>query len=125
LTGDGLAQYLPVLVLFVVAGGFVGVSVLVSSRLGPSKPNPTKEAAYESGIIPEEENAIKGTRFSVKFYLVAMLFIIFDIEAVFLFPWAVTLRELGWYGLAIMGVFVALLFESYYYVLRRGGLEWD
>jgi len=125
MSSAGLGQYLPILALFCVAGAFVGLSVLVSARLGPHKPNPTKEAAYESGIIPDEKTSVKSARFSVKFYLVAMLFIIFDVEAVFLFPWAVTLRDLGWYGLAVMGVFIALLFETYYYVLRRGGLEWD
>ena len=120
-----LAEYLPLVVLFAIATLFVGLSMLVSSRLGPREPNPTKEAAYESGIIPEPETDIRGTRFPVKFYLIAMLFIIFDVEAVFLYPWAVTLRSLGWYGFLIMLVFVALLFESYYYILRRGGLEWD
>ncbi len=120
-----LSDYLPLFVLFVVAAGFVGVSMLVSSRLGPSRPNPAKEAAYESGIIPEPETDVRGSRFPVKFYLVAMLFIIFDVEAVFLYPWAVTLRSLGWYGLIAMGIFVLLLFESYYYVLRKGALEWD
>jgi NADH-quinone oxidoreductase subunit A len=120
-----LAEYLPLVVLFVIAVLFVGLSILVSSRLGPHEPNPTKEAAYESGIIPDPATDVRGTRFPVKFYLIAMLFIIFDVEAVFLYPWAVTLRSLGWYGFLIMAVFVALLFESYYYVLRRGGLEWD
>lgn len=120
-----LAEYLPLVVLFALASVFVVVSLAVSSRLGPHHPNPTKVAAYESGIIPEPEHSVRGSRFPVKFYLVAMLFIIFDVEAVFFYPWAVVLRELGWYGLAVMGVFVALLFESYYYVLRRGGLEWD
>ncbi|MBA2529750.1 MAG: NADH-quinone oxidoreductase subunit A [Euzebyales bacterium] len=120
-----LADYLPLLVLAVIAAGFVGVSMVVSSWLGPSRPNPAKRAAYESGIIPEPETDIRGSRFPVKFYLVAMLFIIFDVEAVFLYPWAVTLRSLGWYGLVVMGVFIALLFESYYYVLRKGALEWD
>jgi len=120
-----LAEYLPLLVLFVIAFGFVGLSILVSGRLGPRNPNPVKRAAYESGIIPAEETNVRLSRFSVKFYLVAMLFIVFDVEAVFLYPWAVVLRSLGWYGLAVMGVFLVLLFESYYYVLRRGGLEWD
>jgi NADH-quinone oxidoreductase subunit A len=104
---------------------FVGLSMAVSSRLGPSRPNPTKTAPYESGIIPAPETNVRGSRFPVKFYLIAMMFIIFDVEAVFLYPWAVTLRDLGWYGLAVMAIFVALLFESYYYILRRGGLEWD
>ena len=120
-----LVEYLPIAVLFVLAFAFVGASLLVSSRLGPQQPNPTKVAAYESGIIPEAETNVRGSRFPVKFYLVAMLFIIFDVEAIFLFPWAVVLRDLGWYGFGAMAVFIILLFESYYYVLRRGGLEWD
>jgi NADH-quinone oxidoreductase subunit A len=120
-----LADYLPLFVLFVLALAFVGLSLLVASRLGPSAPNPTKNAAYESGIIPERINDVRASRFTVKFYLVAMLFIIFDVEAVFFYPWAVSLRSLGWYGLVAMAIFVALLFESYYYVLRRGGLDWD
>jgi NADH-quinone oxidoreductase subunit A len=120
-----LAQYLPVVVLFVLAAGFVGVSLLVSSKLGPAHPNPVKRVAYESGIIPLPETDVRRSRFPVKFYLVAMLFIIFDVETVFLYPWATVLRELSWYGLAVMGVFIALLFESYYYILRKGGLEWD
>lgn len=119
-----LGEYAPLAVLFVLAAGFVGLSLLVSARLGPSKPSPVKRAAYESGIIPDPENAPATSRFTVKFYLVAMLFIIFDVEAVFFYPWAVTLRELGWYGLAVMAIFVGLLFETYYYILRKGGLEW-
>jgi NADH-quinone oxidoreductase subunit A len=118
-----LVEYLPLALLVLVATLFVGLSLLVSARLGPSNPNPTKRAAYESGIIPQQ--GLSGMRFSVQFYLVAMLFIIFDVEAVFLHPWAVVLRDLGWYGLGVMGVFILLLFESYYYILRRGGLEWE
>ena len=120
-----LAEYLPLVLLAALATAFVGVSLAVSAKLGPHQPNPAKEAPYESGIIPDPTTDIRGTRFAVKFYLVAMLFIIFDVEAVFLYPWATVLRDLGWYGLAVMGIFVALLFESYYYVLRKGGLEWD
>jgi len=119
-----LADYLPILLLFIVAGAFTGLSLFVSQFLGPSNPNPVKETAYESGILPEEGTDVASHRFSVKFYLVAMLFIIFDVEAVFLHPWAVVVRDLGWYGLGVMAVFMVLLFESYYYVLRRGGLEW-
>ena len=120
-----LAEYLPIVVLFAIAAGFVVVSVVVSSRLGPHNPNPTKLAAYESGILPEEETSVRGSRFPVKFYLVAMLFIVFDVEAVFFFPFATVVRDLGWFGFLDMLVFVGLLFVSYYYVLRRGGLEWD
>lgn len=118
-------MYLPLLILAALSVAFVGVSLIASARLGPSAPNPAKVAPYESGIIPDPDTDVRNHRFPVKFYLVAMLFIIFDVEAVFLYPWAVTLRELGWYGFWVMAVFVALLFESYYYVLRRGGLQWD
>ncbi len=118
-----LAEYLPLVLLVLVAVLFVGLSLLVSARLGPHRPNPTKRAAYESGIIPGQQ--LTGIRFPVHFYLVAMLFIIFDVEAVFLHPWAVVVRELGWYGLGVMVVFIVLLFESYFYILRRGGLEWE
>ncbi len=120
-----LADYLPLLVLFVLAAGFVGVSMLVSSRLGPRNPNPAKQAPYESGIIPDPATDVRGTRFPIRFYLVAMLFIIFDVEAVFLYPWAVSLRDLGWFGFWEMAIFILLLFESYYYVLKKGGLDWD
>ena len=120
-----LAEYLPIVVLFALAAGFVLVSLAVSSKLGPSNPNPVKQAAYESGIVPEDETNVRGGRFPVKFYLVAMLFIVFDVEAVFFYPFATVLRDLGWFGFFDMAVFVSLLFVSYYYVLRRGGLEWD
>ncbi len=120
-----LIDYLPLVVLFVLAFAFVLLSLLVSSRLGPKNPNPAKRAAYESGIIPDPDTNVRGVRFPVKFYLVAMLFIIFDVEAIFLHPWAVVLRDLGWFGLAAMAIFIVLLFESYYYVLRKGGLQWD
>ena len=120
-----LVDYLPLVLLFAIAFGFVGLSMLVSSFLGPKAPNPTKQAAYESGIIPDAATDPRLGRFSVKFYLVAMLFIIFDVEAIFLYPWATVLRDLGWFGFWAMAIFVLLLFETYYYVLRRGGLEWD
>ena len=118
-----LGEYLPLAVLVAVAMLFVGLWLLVSARLGPHRPNPTKRAAYESGIIPGQD--LSGMRFPVQFHLIAMLFIIFDVEAVFLHPWAVVVRDLGWYGLTVMVVFVALLFESYFYILRRGGLVWE
>lgn len=120
-----LVEYLPIVLLFAVASLFVVLSVFVSARLGPSNPSPAKSAPYESGIIPEPESDLSGQRFSVKFYLIAMLFIIFDVEAVFVYPWATVLGELSWYGLAVMGVFLALLLESYFYVVKKGGLEWE
>jgi NADH-quinone oxidoreductase subunit A len=125
LSAEVLVEYVPIVLLFAVAFLFVVISVGVSSKLGPSNPNPAKVAPYESGIIPDPETNVAGQRFPVKFYLVAMLFIIFDVEAVFLYPWATVLVDLSWYGLAIMGVFLLLLLESYFYVVRKGGLEWE
>lgn len=120
-----LAEYLPLAFLALIAGVFVAVSLLVSHRLGPRNPLPVKAAPYESGIIPSPGTDVRHSRFAVKFYLVAMLFIIFDVEAVFFYPWATVLRDLGWYGVIAMAVFALLLLESYYYVLRKGGLQWE
>ncbi len=118
-----LSEFLPVLLLLILAVGFAVASVGVSSLMGPSQPNPTKLAAYECGNVPMAD--VKGTRFSVKFYMVAMLFLIFDIEAVFLYPWAVVYRSLGWFGLAQMSLFIGILGVAFIYEIGRGGLEWD
>jgi len=116
-------EYLPVLILAVVATAFAAGSLVVSSLVGPSAPNPTKLAAYECGNEPMAQ--VGTTRFPVRFYLVAMLFLIFDIKAVFLYPWAVVIRSFGWFGLAQMGVFIAILGIAFVYEIGRGGLEWD
>jgi NADH-quinone oxidoreductase subunit A len=99
------------------------VSLAASSFLRPNAPTPAKLAPYECGIEPER--VPKGERFSVKFYVVAMLFIIFDIETIFLFPWAVGFRKLGLFGLGEMAVFIALVFVAYVYVWKKGGLDWE
>lgn len=118
-----LSEYLPILLLFVVASAFAVGSIAVSSLVGPSRPNPTKLSAYECGNEPLAD--IKGTRFSVKFYMVAMMFLIFDIETVFLYPWAVVYRGLGWFGIAQMGTFLGVLVIAFVYEIGRGGLKWD
>lgn len=118
-----LAEYLPILLLLILAVGFAVASVGISSLMGPNQPNPTKLAAYECGNEPLAD--VKGTRFSVKFYMVAMLFLIFDIEAVFLYPWAVVYQSLGWFGLGQMTLFIAILGIAFVYEIGRGGLEWD
>ena len=117
-----LSDYLPILVLAVLAAIFAVASLVASSLLGPKRPNPVKLMAYESGNDPVR--LPRGQRFSVKFYVVAMLFIIFDIETIFLFPWAVEFRNLGLFGLVEMGIFIALVFVAYAYVWRKGGLDW-
>jgi NADH-quinone oxidoreductase subunit A len=117
-----LREYLPIVILAVLSLAFAVLSLLVSSLVRPNRPTPTKLAPYECGIEPER--LPKGERFSVKFYVVAMLFIIFDIETIFLFPWAVGFRQLGLFGLAEMAIFIGLVFVAYVYVWRRGGLDW-
>lgn len=118
-----LGDYLPVLLLFGVAAAFAGGSIAVSSAVGPRRPNPTKLSAYECGNEPLAD--VKGTRFSVKFYMVAIMFLIFDIETVFLYPWAIVYRNLGWFGLAQMSVFLGILIVAFVYEIGRGGLSWD
>jgi NADH-quinone oxidoreductase subunit A len=118
-----LVQYLPIVILATLALGFAVLSLTASSLLRPNKPTPAKLAPYECGIEPER--LPKGERFSVKFYVVAMLFIIFDVEIIFLFPWAVGFRQLGLFGLVEMAVFIGLVFVAYVYVWKRGGLDWE
>ncbi len=117
-----LDQYLPVLILLVLATGVAGVLLLLSRYAGPRQPSRAKSNTYECGIEPVG-NA-RG-RFPVRFYLVAMLFIAFDIEIVFLYPWAVTFDVLGLFGFVEMVLFILTVFIAYAYVWRRGGLEWD
>ena len=96
--------------------------IALSFVIGPSRPNRRKLQAYESGIVPE---APARHRMSVRFYLTAMLFIIFDIEAVFFYPWAVILHQLRWYGLIEMFVFMAILLVALANIWVKGGLEWE
>lgn len=124
--------YIPILVLGGIAAGFAVFSVLMGSLVGPSRYNRAKLAAYECGIEPlgqpdlvNTQNVVGGQRFPVKYYLTAMLFIIFDIEIVFLYPWAVSYDTLGIFALVEMAVFMLTVFVAYAYVWRRGGLAWD
>ncbi|AQT80880.1 NADH-quinone oxidoreductase subunit A [Mycolicibacterium litorale] len=116
--------YLPILVLGIIAAGFAVVSVVIALVVGPRRFNRAKLEAYECGIEPVAGGAV-GQRFPVKYYLTAMLFIVFDIEIVFLYPWAVTFDALGTFALVEMLIFMATVFVAYGYVWRRGGLEWD
>jgi NADH-quinone oxidoreductase subunit A len=118
-----LHDYLPIVVLAALALVFAVASLFVSRLFRPNHPNPVKLSAYECGNEPVR--LPKGERFSVKFYVVAMLFIIFDIETIFLFPWAITFRQLGVFGLVEMAIFIALVFVAYVYVWRKGGLDWS
>ena len=120
-----LSAYLPILLLLVVAGGFaVTNATVVTDKIGPSRYNRAKYDSYECGIQPTPQ-PLGGGRFPVKYYITAMLFIIFDIEIVFLYPWAVSFDQMGTFALVEMVLFVITVFLAYLYVLRRGGLEWD
>ena len=116
--------YTPVLALIVLATGFAVFSVVVSSLTGPKRYNRVKLDSYECGIEPTPQ-ALGGGRFPVKYYITAMLFIVFDIEIIFLYPWAVHFDAMGVYGLVEMVLFIATVFVVYAYVWRRGGLDWD
>ncbi len=119
-----LQNYLPIVVLFVLAAGFAVFSVVSATFTGPKRWNRAKVDAYECGIEPTPQ-PMGGGRFPIKFYLTAMLFIVFDIEIIFLYPWAVAFDRLGLFGLVEMTLFIGTVFIAYAYVWRRGGLEWD
>ena len=117
-----MREYIPVLMFVIVAIGFAGVTLGLSQIIMPRRFNAKKLAPYECGVEPVGS---ARNRFHVKFYLVALLFILFDIEAVFLYPWAVTFRQLGLYGLIEMGLFILILFVGYVYLLGKRALEWE
>jgi NADH-quinone oxidoreductase subunit A len=116
--------YWPILGLGLLAAAFAVFSLVASALAGPKRYNRAKLDSYECGIEPTPQPA-GGGHFPVKYYITAMLFIVFDIEIVFLYPWAVAFDSLGIFGLAEMVLFIATIFVVYAYVWRRGGLEWD
>jgi NADH-quinone oxidoreductase subunit A len=117
-----LESYVPLLIYVLIVLGLLGALVTLSFVLGPSKPHKAKLAPYESGIIPDSP---AHRRLSVRFYLTAMLFIIFDVEAVFFYPWAVLLRQLKWFGLIEMLIFMGILLIALAHIWRKGGLDWE
>src|SRR5580658_8643591 len=114
--------YFPVLVQIVIAAGIAGALIAISILLGKRARSPLKDTPYESGMAPVGS---ARERFSVKFYLVGMIFILFDIEAVFLYPWAVVYRQLKMFAFAEMFVFVALILIGFFYVWKKGALDWS
>ena len=119
-----MTAYVPILVLGALAAGFAVFSIVIGTVTGPKRWNRAKLQAYESGIEPTPQPP-GGGRFPIKYYLTAMLFILFDIEIVFLYPWAVTFQKLGAFGLVEMVTFVVTVLIAYAYIWRRGGLDWD
>ncbi len=117
-----MAEFGSILIYFALVTVFASTAVLLSTLLGPKREAAEKRIPYESGMLP---TGPARRRLSVKFYLVAVLFILFDIEVVFMYPWAVTFRELGIPGLVEMGIFVLVLLLGLFYLWRRGALEWE
>jgi NADH-quinone oxidoreductase subunit A len=117
-----LQDYLPIAVLLIFAGGFAILAVAIGHIFGPKRPTSRKLAPYESGMQPIGP----GTRrMPVRFYLIAVLFILFDIEVVFFLPWAVVFRQLGVFGLIEMFIFIVILLVGYVYAWKKGALEWE
>ena len=114
-------EYIGIAVCFVLAGGIVGLMLLLSAKLGPKNPTAVKMAPFECGKDPI---AIPLGKLAIRFYLIAILFILFDVEVVFLYPWAVVYRELGMLGLVEMGVFLGILLVGYIYAWDNKALEW-
>ena len=117
-----LVDYVPIGLMLLLAAAFVAVSLIVSRIVRPDRPSFEKLEPYECGIVPEVE---PSQRFPVKFYLVAMLFVIFDVEIIFLFAWATIWVQLGWYGVAAVAIFTFFVVETLAYVWKRGALDWN
>lgn len=117
-----LFEYVPIAMMFVVALGFVATTMAATHLLGPKRNTQTKLEAFESGIV-----SIGNARvpFSIKYFLVAILFVLFDIEVIFMYPWAVLFKELGFQGFVNMMVFIGLLLIGFFYIIKRGALKWE
>jgi NADH-quinone oxidoreductase subunit A len=119
-----MSPYVGIVILLAIASGFVTLTIVTSVLVGPGRFNQAKYDSYECGIEPTPQ-PVGGGRFPVKYYITAMLFIVFDIEIVFLYPWAVAFDQMGFFALVEMILFIAAVFIAYFYVLRRGGLDWE
>lgn len=116
------SNYWPIGLLFIIVAGFAAASLTLSRLLSPHRPNPVKVETYESGVEPIGE---AQQRFDIRYYTIAMLFVLFDIETVFLYPWAVVYKAIGWYGFVEMILFIVLLLIAYAYAWRKGALDWN
>jgi NADH-quinone oxidoreductase subunit A len=113
--------YLPILVMLVVAGAFAVIALVVPALLGPRRYNQAKNEPYESGVLPFGD---AKRRFPIQFYVVAVLFILFDVEVIMMYPWAVAARQLGLFGLIEMGVFLAILLVGFIYAWKNDAFKW-
>jgi NADH-quinone oxidoreductase subunit A len=116
------ADYLPILMQFLLAVGFVVMTIIISGFLGPKRHSKNKDKNFECGI---ESVGNARIPFSIKYFLVAILFVLFDVEVIFLYPWAVNFREMGMPGMAKMVIFMILLLIGFFYIIKKKGLEWE
>jgi NADH-quinone oxidoreductase subunit A len=117
-----LGNYLPILIFLMVTAVMGSVFIILGKLLGPSRPDSEKNSPYECGFEAFEDSRMK---FDVRYYLVAILFIIFDLEIAFLFPWAIVLDQIGTFGLLAMGIFLGVLVIGFIYEWKKGALEWE
>ena len=122
MTGNYLQSYAPLLIHLLVAMGLAGAILLLSRFVGQRRPTRAKLQPYECGVQPTGD---AREPFSVKFYLVAMVFILFDVEAIFLYPWAYVYRELRWFGFVEMLLYILILLAGYIYLWKKGALDWN
>ena len=119
---QGLTTYLPVLIMMLVSLGFIVTTMVATHILGPHKKSKVKSQAFECGI---ESQGNARTPFSIKYFLVAVLFVLFDVEVIFMYPWAVNFKELGVAGFIEMVLFIATLLIGFFYILKKGALNWE
>jgi NADH-quinone oxidoreductase subunit A len=119
---SNLAEYLPIALMFVFALGFVVTTMIATHALGPKRKSQTKLDTFECGIEPKGNARVP---FNIKYFLVAILFVLFDVEVIFMYPWAVNFKDLGMAGFLEMIVFIALLLVGFFYILKKGALKWE
>lgn len=117
-----LAQYLPIALMFLVAVGFVGLTMVGTHFLGPNRKTQVKQESFECGIEPKG-NA--RAPFNIKYFLVAILFVLFDVEVIFMYPWAVNFRDFGLFGFLEMLAFIGILLVGFFYIIKKGALKWE
>lgn len=122
MTNPGLADYLPIILMLLLAAGFVGVTMVVTHWLGPKRKTKVKLESFECGI---ESKGNARIPFHIKYFLVAILFVLFDVEVIFMYPWAVNFKEFGIPGFIEMIVFIALLLVGFFYIIKKKALEWE
>lgn len=122
MTNPGLIDYLPILLMFLLAAGFVAVTMVVTHWLGPKRKTKVKLESFECGIEPRG-NARQA--FPIKYFLVAILFVLFDVEVIFMYPWAVNFKQFGLTGFIEMILFIGLLLVGFFYIIKKKALEWE